>query len=55
MKCDTVIAEFYLVINVSLDVPFAASVPLWPNSERKGVDIILFTASAAHLSTVKLW
>jgi hypothetical protein len=42
------------VIDVSLDVPFAASGLLWPTFERKGVDTILFTASALHLSAVTL-
>ena len=42
------------MIDVSLDVSFAASLLLWPTSERKGVNIILFTASAVHLSSVTL-
>jgi hypothetical protein len=39
---------------MSLDVLFAASGLFWPISERKGVDIILFTASAVHVSAVTL-
>jgi hypothetical protein len=39
---------------MSLDVPFAASGLFWLTSERKGIDIILFTASLVHLSAVTL-
>ena len=41
------------MIDMSLDVPFAASSLFWQTSERRGFDIILFTTCAVRLSAVK--
>jgi hypothetical protein len=54
VTCDMVTTKFYNCDRYEFGCSVAAGSLFWPTSDRKGIDIILFTASALHLSAVTL-
>lgn len=42
------------MIDMSFEVPYAACRLFWQTSEGRGIDVIVFTASAVHVLAVTL-